>query len=316
MCASTAATVQPAGIGRFKSASLIRAISRRSRSRSASVSTSCERSCFSMTSSEIRGERTRRWPAGGRLQQRRGLLSERPLVGGPSRSHEGPSEEDPGAAQAPSRDRTRTQARGPLDRDEVSLASELDELGRELGRLEEEARGGTEVLNQVARVARAQRNVPLARVRGDPLGGLRIERDLLRLAHAAQDLRELLLRRRLDLDLVLDAPQERLIHQRRGRAVRREDEEHVERHLDLATVGEREEVDVAVERDDPSVEEHLGRGALPAEVVDEQHAPARLHLERRLMHLGVLVEGEIEVLERELATDLDERTRDRDPTAV
>ena len=29
------------------------------------------------------------------VEQRRGLLSERPLAGGPSRSHEGPSEEDP-----------------------------------------------------------------------------------------------------------------------------------------------------------------------------------------------------------------------------
>src|SRR5438132_7770349 len=37
----------------------------------------------------------------GQVEQRRGLLSERPLVGGPSRSHEGPSEEDPGAAHAP-----------------------------------------------------------------------------------------------------------------------------------------------------------------------------------------------------------------------
>jgi len=32
------------------------------------------------------------------VEQRRGLLSERPLAGGPSRSHEGPSEEDPGVA--------------------------------------------------------------------------------------------------------------------------------------------------------------------------------------------------------------------------
>src|SRR5438046_1101988 len=38
---------------------------------------------------------------GGRAQWRRGLLSERPLAGGPSRSHEGPSEEDPGAAHVP-----------------------------------------------------------------------------------------------------------------------------------------------------------------------------------------------------------------------
>src|SRR5439155_17555138 len=65
------------------------------------------------------GRRRRRWPSGardkeesndgrgaagdtrGHVEQRRGLLSEQPLAGGPSRSHEGPSEEDPGAAHAP-----------------------------------------------------------------------------------------------------------------------------------------------------------------------------------------------------------------------
>src|SRR5207248_10599588 len=57
-------------------------------------------------------------------------------------------------------------------------------------------------------------------------------------------------------------------------------------------------------------------GALTAEVVDEEHAAARLHLEGRLVHFGVLVERQVEVLERELATDLHERTRDRDPAAV
>src|SRR5213076_2042263 len=36
-----------------------------------------------------------------RVEQRRGLLSERPLADGPSRSHEGPSEEDSGAAHQP-----------------------------------------------------------------------------------------------------------------------------------------------------------------------------------------------------------------------
>jgi hypothetical protein len=45
---------------------------------------------------------------GETVEQRRGLLSERPLPGGPSRSHEGPSEEDPGGAHRPSRARTRT----------------------------------------------------------------------------------------------------------------------------------------------------------------------------------------------------------------
>src|SRR5437867_3634967 len=50
--------------------------------------------------------------ARGKVEQRRGLLSERPLAGGPSRSHEGPSEEDPGAAHSPTGDRTRN---APID---------------------------------------------------------------------------------------------------------------------------------------------------------------------------------------------------------
>src|SRR5713226_10643451 len=117
-------------------------------------------------------------------------------------------------------------------------------------------------------MARAQRDVPLEAVLRDPLRGLRIEGDLLLRADAAKDLHELLRRRRLDLDLVLDASQERFIDQRRGRAVRREDEQDVERHFDLATIARREEVDVAVERDDPAVEELIGRRALAAEVID------------------------------------------------
>src|SRR5207244_1293349 len=118
------------------------------------------------------------------------------------------------------------------------------------------------------------------------------------------------------LDLVLDAPEERLVDERRRRAVRRENEEHVEAHLDLAAVGKREEVDVPIERDDPAVEELIRRGALAPEVVDEKDATARLHLEGRLVHLGERVVAEIELLERELPADLHERARDRDPAAV
>src|SRR5438552_4102166 len=107
------------------------------------------------------------------------------------------------------------EARAPLvyrsDGDEVGLAGELDELGCELRRLQQEARCRGEVLHQVPRVARAERDVALAAVRRDPIRGLRVESDLLLLADAAQDLGELLVRGRLDLDLVLDAPQERLV---------------------------------------------------------------------------------------------------------
>src|SRR5438094_10136453 len=62
-------------------------------------STSRERQRISGQDPEQRnalGSETRATSDG--LEQRRGLLSERPLDGGPSRSHRGPSEEDPGAA--------------------------------------------------------------------------------------------------------------------------------------------------------------------------------------------------------------------------
>src|SRR5678816_1547151 len=163
------------------------------------------------------------------------------------------------------------------------------------------------MLHEVTRVARAQRDVPLEAILRDPLRRLRVEGDLLVLADTAEDLGEFLGRRRLDLDLVLDATQERFIHQRRGRAVRREDEQDIEWDFDLATVGRRQEVDVAVERDDPAVEKLIGRRALTTEVVDEEDAAARLHLERRFVDLRVLVVDEVEVLERQLTTDLDER---------
>src|SRR5438034_996430 len=93
----------------------------------------------------------------------------------------------------------------------AAAAGALDELGCELRRLQQEARCRGEVLHQVPRVARAERDVALAAVRRDPIRGLRVESDLLLLADAAQDLGEFLVRGRLDLDLVLDAPQERLV---------------------------------------------------------------------------------------------------------
>src|SRR5689334_20394449 len=92
---------------------------------------------------------------------------------------------------------------------EIRLAGELHELGCDLGLLLEEARCGGEVTHEVARLARTQRDVALARVLRDPRRSLRVICKTALLAYAAEDLGELLVRRRLQLDLVLDAAQER-----------------------------------------------------------------------------------------------------------
>ena len=61
--------------------------------------------------------------------------------------------------------------------------------------------------------------------------------------------------------------------------------EHVERHLELLAGVQREVVDAALERHDPAVQQILRADALPAEVVDQEHAAVGLELNRRLVEL-------------------------------
>src|SRR5207253_509231 len=131
-----------------------------------------------------------------------------------------------------------------------------------------------------------------------------------------EDLRELLVGRRVEADLERDAAEERFVDQVLRLEVRREEDELVERDLDLLAGVEREEVHALFQRDDPAVEEVLRAALLAAEVVDEEDSAVRLELERRLVELRVLVIDEVEVLERELATDHDERTLRLDPAQV
>ena len=153
-------------------------------------------------------------------------------------------------------------------------------------------------------------------VREDLRERVRAILDLLACAHALEDLLVLVDGRRLDADLVADAPQEGLVDEVGRVEVRREHDEHVEGDLDLLPGVERQVVDALLERDDPTVEEILGRDALAAEVVDHEDPAIGLHLEGRLVHLRGLVPDEVERVERELATGHDDRTARDDPTVV
>src|SRR5439155_7644940 len=136
------------------------------------------------------------------------------------------------------------------------------------------------------------------------------------LAVQLEDSRELLQRRILDRNLVRDAPQERLVGQRFGIQVRREDNEHVERHLEFLPRVEREVVVPALERHDPSVEQIFGTNALTAKVVDQEHAAVRLQVNRRLVELRDRIERQIELVERQLAADHHHGTPDTYPPAI
>src|SRR5439155_5414945 len=199
---------------------------------------------------------------------------------------------------------------------EVRLAGHVDEVRGELGRTPEEARGVGQLLQDVARVAGPESKVLAAVVREDLGHRLGAVVDLLPLAHALEDLLVLRDRWRLDPDLVPDAAQERLVDEVRGIQVRGEDDEHVERDLELLAGVERQVVDALLQRHDPAVEEVLRRDPLAAEVVDHEDPAVRLHLERGFVELRRFVVDEVERLEGELAAGHDDRPLADDPAVV
>ncbi len=136
------------------------------------------------------------------------------------------------------------------------------------------------------------------------------------LAHAPGDLVEVLGCGVVEVDLGLDAPQERLVDQGLGVEVGRERHHHVEGNLDLLAARECQDVDVAIERDHPAVEQLLGTDALAPEVVDDEQAVVGLHLERRGIVLRARIVLEIQHLHRQLAADHDARPFAQDPPAV
>ena len=117
-------------------------------------------------------------------------------------------------------------------------------------------------------------------------------------------------------NLVGNAAQERFVGQRRGIEVGGKHRQHVERHLELLAGVQRQEVHAALERHDPAVEELVGPDALTAEVVHQEHAAVGAQLQRRLVEPRQRVEGEVELIERQLAAHHDDRTPDAHPAAV
>src|SRR5215469_11866614 len=112
----------------------------------------------------------------------------------------------------------------------------------------------------------------------------------LRLANHLKDCVELRVGKRADVYLGLDAAQEGRVDQRCGIEVGGEDNEHLEGNLHLPTSGQREEVDPAIERNHPAVQQLFGTNALAAEVIDDQHTVVGFHLHGSRVVLGDRIE--------------------------
>ena len=127
---------------------------------------------------------------------------------------------------------------------------------------------------------------------------------------------ELVGRGRSDEDLVLDPPEERVVAELGRVEVRREDDQDLERNGELQAAVEREIVDATFQGHDPPVQQRSRLDELTAEVVDQEDAVVRLHLQRRGVHLGGRIPLQLEHREFELATGDHHRPFTDDPPRV
>ena len=98
--------------------------------------------------------------------------------------------------------------------------------------------------------------------------------------------------------------------------VRREDDQLLERHLDLLARRQREEIVPVFQRNDPAVQQ-LGRlDPLAAEVVDQQAAAIALHLQRRFADIAERVVADFQAVHRQFAADDDGGPANLHPAAV
>src|SRR5207244_11913336 len=114
--------------------------------------------------------------------------------------------------------------------------------------------------------------------------------------------------RRLDGDLVADAAQERVVDQVLGIEIGGKDGELLKRNFKLLTVGQSQKVVSAFQRHDPAVEKLLGAAQLSAEVINQEDAAIRFHMQRRLIKVGLGVEAQVEHFQIQLAAGNDHRS--------
>src|SRR5262252_1675696 len=118
-------------------------------------------------------------------------------------------------------------------------------------------------------MASAQRDGARAEVIGEQsLDDRAVVRKSTSAAAALEDRAEFLGRWTLGEHFVMNAPKKSLVDECRGPQVRREDEQDCKRQFELLAGLQREEVDAALERHDPTVEKLARLHALAAEVVD------------------------------------------------
>src|SRR4051794_20948666 len=138
----------------------------------------------------------------------------------------------------------------------------------------------------------------------------------LGLADQLKDLAKLLWSRIGDFNLMPDAPEKRVVHEVLRVKVGREDDQHIERYLQLLARLKGQVVDLALKGDDPAIQQILRAAALPAKVVDQKQTPVGFHLERRFIDFGDRIEDQLKLVEDQLTADHDNRSLTEQPAMI
>ena len=113
-----------------------------------------------------------------------------------------------------------------------------------------------------------------------------------------------------------DAAEECLVAELGRTQVRREDEQHVERHFKRVAAVQREVIDALFHGHDPAVEQLLRLDHLAAKVIDDQDAAVRLPLQRSDVELRLSGIAQLQFLQCQFTAGADHGAARDDPAAV
>src|SRR5688572_18939105 len=156
---------------------------------------------------------------------------------------------------------------------EIACACGLQEFGGQTRRLAHVFGMSQRLLDEISRVAATHLNAARAEIaRQQVLHEAWVVLQLAVPAEVLEDLREVGPGGAFAKDFVMDAAEKRLVHELRRLDIGCEHDQHHEWQVEFLPRLKCEEVDTALERNDPPIEQVPRRALLTAEVVDDEYA--------------------------------------------
>src|SRR5260370_6206730 len=120
----------------------------------------------------------------------------------------------------------------------------------------------------------------------------------------------------VDENLVVDSAEEGFVRQIARLQVGRKHHHQLERDLEFHAISQHQVVHAPVQWNDPAVQEVSRRHQLAAEVVDDENAIVGLHLQRRGINTGGLVQAQLQHAGDQFAAYYNARSTAQHPAGI